>query len=400
MSSSTVPVSLSHVNSLIESNSVASKHYIEYNGFLSNHFPHVAIALYLLKDGSTHFQGFLEHYKKRLEATDGPAFKDQGDKTESESIQDLKGQRRGYYQILDHYRSLLEGKFGGDLDEFLRAVLPNLVLGGFGSAFHPIIHVGYGYAIKNVEVVLEGITYFHHSFLEFKFDVDTLPDLKTLGKGSNSLLGVIDELRGDDVLYDAMRKDKAKYGFGGFQSGMHAFLNAGNNDLLKYVHKIRIPDDIQTPEDILKWVIDQAIFVYYAATTASDFFLIHGVTATWALSQFFHLLTQENQMETLRSVLCGYLAVYLVQMKPELKVGPSSGELELADSMSWDDIRAKAFDLKIEDTDEHSLKLVQVCYMRSQESSEDSPNQRIYKLASLCAIDNPVEFESAEPIHQ
>ena len=84
-------------------------------------------------------------------------------------------------------------------------------------------------------------------------------------------------------------------------------------------------------------------------------------------------------------------------MKPKLTM-PSEEDIKKVEGMTWDDIRARAFSLPIEETDEHVLKLVQVCFLRSQDNPNDMNMQSIYKLACVCAMDNPVVFESAEPL--
>ena len=72
MASSRV-ISKSCLEKFLLENSFRGKFYVEYDGFLSNHLAHAAIALFYLRAPATHLEGFAAAYVGKLESTSGTA---------------------------------------------------------------------------------------------------------------------------------------------------------------------------------------------------------------------------------------------------------------------------------------------------------------------------------------
>jgi hypothetical protein len=103
---------------------------------------------------------------------------------------------------MKHYRESLAA-CNDSLDELIKKELPRLLPGAFNGALHPLIHTGYGYAIGNKGMVIEGLAYSHHAYKAFEFSSGR--DIKSvIGNGTREPLEVLETLRKDDALYDYM----------------------------------------------------------------------------------------------------------------------------------------------------------------------------------------------------
>lgn len=76
-----------------------------------------------------------------------------------------------------HYKKQLQIELKGERDSFLREVMPKLITGSLTCALHPLIHTGYGYAMGDDDLLVEGVAYMHHNFIEFNINEDTLPGI-------------------------------------------------------------------------------------------------------------------------------------------------------------------------------------------------------------------------------
>ena len=65
---STRVISKAHLEKFLLENSFLNKFYVEYDGYLSNHLAHAAIALHHLRAPVTHLDGFAAAYVRKLEA--------------------------------------------------------------------------------------------------------------------------------------------------------------------------------------------------------------------------------------------------------------------------------------------------------------------------------------------
>ncbi len=126
-------------------------------------------------------------------------------KQNTDDVDALKGKRTGYYELLQHYTRNLAST-NNSLDEFVRTEFPKLAPGSFASALHPLIHAGYGYHVGDAATVLEGFAYMHHSYFPITFKRGRKP-ATLMGKGSKTVLEVVELLQQDDAIYEHMTSE-------------------------------------------------------------------------------------------------------------------------------------------------------------------------------------------------
>ncbi len=91
----------------------------------------------------------------------------------------------------------------------------------------------------------------------------------------------------------------------------------------------------------------------------NDFFILHGITSAWALSNIIHLMnSNEMKLEMLQNFICVLLAVYIAKDCP--KLNPDYLTSPDVSNIAWEDIIERTLKMPL-GTDEHEYKLVQVC---------------------------------------
>ncbi len=377
-----------HLEKFLKENSV-EKFYIEYNGFLSNHLAHGAIALFHLNDAKSHFDAYLTHYvKEKLEdSRNGDAAKSQ--KADDEIKGDVLGQRVSYYGLYNRYWDLYKNKYDSDLTSLVNGEFPELSRGLIGSLLHPMIHIGYGLSVESAQVVIEGLAYLNHSNTRLVYDVAKVPEVEALGKGDLDITEVLVSIASNDELFAfmesemALKKGKVPMYRGALQSSLAPFVESRSEQLFNdYVHRIKV--DFKDTDDLINWIVDKAIVVYLASEVDNDFALLHGVTSAWALKQILKRVhDQKHRLEAIRVFLAVFLMVYMAQGRPKLDLGKLKAK-EGQKLPSWDEIKSAAFAKPVEEIDEHVFKLIQVCMDRDNANHMD-----MYKLASLTVVNMP-----------
>ena len=136
-------------------------------------------------------------------------------------------------------------------------------------------------------------------------------------------------------------------------------------------------------KSLIEWIIDNALTLYTMSENRNDFFVLHGITSSWALSQILpSVKSEETKLEILQAFLCDLLAVYISKDRANLNPDYVAGSSEEPD-MSWDDLMAKVLSMQIT-TEEHRYKLVQVCYESYLRNPEKAA---LYLKAALTALD-------------
>lgn len=363
---------------MLEKNSMENKYYVEYMRFRANHLSHAIIALYDIGAPIDHIEKYAEVYGKRIEPKGGPLNKTQDAKSNgTETIEELLGKRTRFYDLLSHYKKLAAEKYGNSIDKLIQGEFPRLSTGICCSALHPLIHIGYGYSVSSLTVVCEGLAYLHHAYTPFK-PVNP-QDLKSFGKGTKDVLEVLEDMAKNKELCDYMLSeadaDWVQANLSYFQDRLKVLFMTRADQLIDYAHEIKGPKN-----DLAGWLIDKAIELYLSSTRSNEFFFLHGVTASWALKQFVHLL--DDPVTILRIHTCQLLAVYLVEMKPPLD--KSRLQTPKVDHLEWKDLINKVLEKPVESTDEHTYKLIQVCHQRSQVNPDMDD---VYKRAAVLALE-------------
>ena len=155
---------------------------------------------------------------------------------------------------------------------------------------------------------------------------------------------------------------------------------------MKFVYKIKLLA-YENIDDLMGWLVDQTILLYTGSVARNDFVLVHGITSSWALKQIVPHLDKKDQLEALRTFLCGLLAFYLIRQKPEIKRELIFEEPSV-EKMSWEDLRKRLLNKNVEEVDEHDFKLFQVCQDQWEKYRRDHM-EAVYKRAILSNLDNP-----------
>lgn len=255
-------------------------HYIEYKGFLSNHLSHLVTALERLGAGEDQVAEAGRAYCHKLEGREGDTAKQQQAEAEGE-VEELLGKRRSFYHLEAHYTLLLEK--AGSPEALVRCHLAKLGQGLGCAALHPLLNIGYGLAGGDSTAVVEGLAYLHHSFVGLQLEEPGR--LEQLGGGSLGLEEVLGRLREDLVLREQVERGTEEEwvtstGLGGFQKGMVVILTRHGDQLLEYALALARPQGLS----LASWIQDLALRLYTKAEVVNDFFLLHLVTATWALT--------------------------------------------------------------------------------------------------------------------
>ena len=148
-------------------------------------------------------QAFVEHYAGRLERA---APSHQG-AHQPPNVDELLGKRVRFDDLRKHYEAVLSA-CGGRLGALVRRALPPLAAGLYTSAVHGFIHLGYGLAGGSGRVTCEGLAYLHHSYVPLGLVGDPRqPQLSTLGQGTKGILHVLEELRANTDLREAVEAE-------------------------------------------------------------------------------------------------------------------------------------------------------------------------------------------------
>ena len=154
---------------------------------------------------------------------------------------DILGKRVNYYSLLQDYTARFSAR-NDSVNDLLRAELPKLIKGSFGSALHPLIHTGYGYSVGHAGMVIEGLAYMHHSYAPFTFGARGYIGT-TLGNGNEEILEVLEALRNDHALYGYLENElesgRAKQYSVGTAQVRYLILTDRGDDFLQYISKIR-----------------------------------------------------------------------------------------------------------------------------------------------------------------
>ena len=175
-------------------------------------------------------------------------------------------------------------------------------------------------------------------------------------------------------------------------------LQNDGNTIMTYVDEIKIPQhvlDDNSMHSILDWLLDTSIMLYLASDEINDFFLLHGVSSTWALNQIMlnaFLGEKRKAVEILRLHVGVLLATYITQQAPNINEDNLSQGTEVLVDISWLKIKSKLLDEIPKDSDDHVYKLVQICYETARKSDHASKTELLYKKAAMTVMGHAFRF--------
>ena len=277
----------------------------------------------------------------------------------------MKGERKCFYKILQYIKALLKDNYKS-IEGLIAGELPKYTFGLGCSAFHGIIHLGYGYSAKDEKRVCEGLAYLHHSYLPL-MHTKPLPAADEIGKGTKSPIELLQSIKEDKFLYNTMVEGIKKEPWssmdqGYFQRRLAYLIQAHGDHFVSFLSdmKLDIPRAETSDIDLVelgKQVVGIATTAYVMTEPANDFFMLHGVTSSWSILQLLPLLDAKHGLEMIEVFLIKLLATYVCQDCPKLShaLTPSVK----VDSKQWGDIIEKTL---AKTADEHIYKLVQVSH--------------------------------------
>ena len=377
-------------------------HHISYGdrGFF-NHMSHGLTALYHLGADEVRLERFVQWYSERLEKSadhteqwNAPPFGD---------LDEIKGEKKSFYHLLEHYLGKLEMTYGGDMAATIRGELPGLADGMLCAAFHGIIHLGYGFITKHHRIFAEGLATLHYSHTKIHASEEKLAE--PLGiPGNVDILDVLKTVKEDKELSNYLRGASenlqgpmAKKFPNPFGRGMMILTQRRPDDIMRYVDRICLPASYQKVQDgdlgsleaLSDWIINCAVQMYSFSEKMNDFFFIHGVTSSWCLKYLLSAMTKVEDINKLTRVfLCGVISTYLVQGCPDLHPQYAENRNTKGDSF-WNDIIKEA--LGQDELDEHIYKLIDVCKSMS-DSKEYKDMEMVYRAAARGALDELMTF--------
>ena len=264
------------------------------------------------------------------------------------------------------------------------------------AALHGLIQTGYHLAVNDDKGVCEGIAYTHYSYKPVVYNPDAPENLlANFGKGTRSVVSVIEEIRTDSSMREKMLADAEEFralpvrGIGLAQSRLVSVCAKQGDRMISLINQLAIPDFKSNPARVLgDLLVHTAMTAYQASARRNDFFLLHGVTGAWSLRNVFKCnLSEEDLVKSTRYFLCCLLATYMCQDTPKLE--HTVGEYDVNDQ-TWQAVIDKAL---ASDFDEHIFKLVQVCHDMWKEDPT-GPNGNLYMACAHVAVD--IQIRHAE----
>ena len=258
------------------------------------------------------------------------------------------------------------------------------------AALHGLIQTGYNLAVNDDQGVCEGLAYTHYSYKPLVYDKDASENQVTeFGKGTRSALSIMEEIRTDSAMREAMLSDAECFRaastriFGTSRCRLASICGKQGDRLMGLVNQLKVPDfNDDTAKVLGDFLIETAMIVYHASVRRNDFFFLHGVTGAWSLKNILCHLSQQDVIDSARTFLCVLLATYMTQDSPKLEHTVPECDVR---QQEWQEIIDKALGC---DYNEHVFKLVQVCHDMWKENPA-SPHRALYAACARIAVDEP-----------
>ena len=278
-----------------------SKYYILHKGFLSNHLSQAVIALNKLGAPDSKIEEVVKCQVAKLEGREGPTARSQEADADShdQDMSKLLGQRKHFYILTSYYTNLLKNNHNDSLDSLVMTEFSKLYPGMVGSALHGLIHTGYGLSERSSHLVCEGLAYLHHSNAPLVITSTATEGWNNFGKGDLELTEVLNKVRADvglrNFMLDEVRKEWiVEKGLSSFQNLCLALVTKKGDTLMSYANMTRGPDT--SGQGLIDWLLRCSVQLYCMAEVKNDFFILHGVTATWALSVIVKKIKDNDQV--------------------------------------------------------------------------------------------------------
>ena len=376
------------MDKLLDAND-SSKYYIMFSNYRCNHLSHGVVSLARLGASHEQLDHFVTWYSDRLEKPNGPTSKKY--QSSQENIEELLGAEANFYQLVAYYREKYEDEYHSDLGRLVRLEFHKLSSGIVNAAFHPLIHIGYGLAGNSANTVIDGLAYLHMTYMPIK----TTETSVVIGSGEHNFKKVIAMFSKDERVNEFLCQQRASGKWNKPLPEKVANSVTLIGDLLvEFANKVDIhvqPADC-CMQDVIKLgrkIISWAAYIYAKSKPVNNFYLLHGITASWGLLKILEIYTSTvDALEVIHTMICCLFVLYLCEGNPEITEEPYKLIYN-----NWTDIIDATFqNLESKDKpnydhpsqfDEHVYKLVQVVYGMSKETDiTDTVTHRLYKEAA------------------
>ncbi|KAI8905316.1 hypothetical protein DFJ77DRAFT_515096 [Powellomyces hirtus] len=358
-------------------------HNIEYRGYLSNHLVHHLAALYFLGASAKRLQTCYDMHKE-LE----PALPEDETVT-PQNWEKFLGERRNFSGLVAHFTREIQAS---TLSDVLFRYLPPLCPGLHGAALHPLIHLGYACELDDLDIFAEALAYCVFAYLPIGGRG------ASNGEGSFTALAVLDKAKNDprlseEKLFGQIGKGRKLQ----FQQKLKALVQNGAEAIQEYSGIWK--QDVSCPHESLRELIDATTYAlagtYNEPKTSSplrpprlDFFLLHGLTSTYAVDCILRHHAMKPLFEThpkiaadlIHAEFMSIFAIYVVQGRPAIDAEKYM-ERYAGESSSWDEIVR----LAVATNDEHATKAVHT--LRKWHDAYAGSNRGQFLRAALALTD-------------
>ena len=231
------------------------------------------------------------------------------------------------------------------VDKTIQEYVPSLLQGIVGAAFHTVIHLGYGLSFRDHPhseiAIAEGLAYLTYRYLE----LPEISEVELKEKPSQLLdgLAIAQNIRNNSKLCKVFREEpNTSLGYNDsaiYMAKHHAEDLKHYTNSWKYLHNIpESPEELKIHLEAAAHELVDLVLRMFLFTTpmAEDFFLLHGVTASFAILQILGVLTDpEVQMRLLQFAFTGIMTNYVINCCPDIR----ERQFEVPDHLdSWEKI--------------------------------------------------------------
>ncbi|CAF4053703.1 unnamed protein product [Rotaria sordida] len=376
------------------------RYHIKYEGVKISHMLHVLVAQHQLGASDNRLREIADILGEKLEPahTKDPSH----EPITHDTWQTLMGKQIRFIELAEFFDKELDDRFNGDKKALLVEYLPQLIDGMSAIATHGIIHLGYALRSPSKQSIADALalmvfsykTLGHMNANKHQIIEDNESSIDPY-VGCNELVQLLKFVQKDavDLALRVTEESGGKSLYGYFSRHMSVLHSHPEmqEKLQTYARRITTIERVRDNQLMdLSHALSVACLLAYDGTISEpdNFFLLHGVTSSWALREVLRYLKDEINPTLLRSILYAHvltiLAVYIIEDMPDITL--RNGQMPLfnihsddnnnSDLPNWSDI----IKLAIDSDDDHLPKLVFSCYDDEEHYGVPIPN--IYRLTS------------------
>ncbi|KAL8693129.1 MAG: hypothetical protein Q9218_001981 [Villophora microphyllina] len=275
-----------------------------------NHTPHILGSAYLLGAESDHLNDIYDKETKELEP-----WQDSPGEVSTYDWRDYLGKhdyQRAYVDFFEDQLVLNGYDLRKVLDGYLfhgKEPLINNLVAGLG---HPLIHLGYAFEVSSREVAMEALSMAACSYNYLHKYLDDPSYTKPITNSTQSPLEILCRVQ-KDIRFDGLFMHEGADNLG-------PLFEKHETEVLEYWNSWHIADP--TMEFKASQLAAAAVLVasYKPGGKQYDFFLVHLLTTSHAVRILLPLIPNKFHISVVRQWLLLTLAVYIAQLRPEIRL--------------------------------------------------------------------------------